>query len=260
MKNKINSISGIALGIIMLLLYGCEKSEIITIDPENAGIAFYIVGNGTETDSLSYSFAYNSTELEKDTIFINMRLTGEIKNFDREIGVVADEGTTAVQGTDFELPKIVLPAGTSTVKYPLVLFNKETLLTQDLRIVLKVIETKDLKIGALGREIGTTTIVNNTIQISATTVNTDRYVVNFNNKLTEPDYWLELESYGYGTFSITKFQFMLKTLGTDKIDAVLQWNYNQTLSYLVQMQNALQSYEQENGLMIDENGLPVAFE
>lgn len=53
---------------------------------------------------------------------------------------------------------------------------------------------------------------------------------------------------------------MLKTLGTDKIDAVLQWNYNQTLSYLVQMQNALQSYEQENGPMIDENGLPVAFE
>lgn len=260
MKNKINPIFGSILFLIVLLTCSCEKSEIMTIDPDNAGIAFFIVSNGSATDSLSYSFAYNTSEIEKDTVFINMRLTGETKPFDREIGVEAAEGTTAVLGKDFELPKIILPAGASTVKYPLVLFNTPALLTDDLRILLKVTETKDLKIGALGREIGTSTIIDGNLQISATTVNTDRYLIKFNNKLSEPDYWAELQYYGYGTFSITKFQFMLKILGTEKMDVVLEWNYNQTIGYLVQMQNALADYEAANGPMVDENGLPVVFE
>ncbi|WP_281631577.1 DUF4843 domain-containing protein [Flavobacterium luteolum] len=260
MKNKINLYSALLMIFFVLVFSSCEKSEIITIDENYGGIAFFTASGSTEADSLSYSFAYNTTELERDTIFIDMRLTGEIKSYDREIGVTAAEGTTAVQGVNFELPKVMLPAGEYAVKYPLVLFNTPDLTTKDFRIVLKVIETKDLKIGALGREIGTTVIANGGIRNSSTTINMDKYVVNFNNKLTEPDYWAGLEASGYGTFSITKFQFMLKTLGTEKMELAAQWNYNQTLSYLVQMQNALQAYEQQNGEMIDENGQPVLFE
>lgn len=259
MKNLYKT--GLALLTVVLssVFNSCDQAELIGYDASYDGIAFYIAGNGTEADSLSYSFAYNTEVLEKDTIFIKMRLVGKLSDSDRAIKVIADEGTTAIAGTHYKLPDIVLPAGEGTIDYPLVLFNTADLKTNDYKIKLKIVASDDLKVGAIGREVGTTNIVNGSASVTSTTINLDHYTVNFNNKLSEPSYWTDLTYYDYGTFSVTKFQFMLKTLGADLMNSAPTWTYNQTLNYRIKLINALTAYEATNGPLLDENGVQVKF-
>lgn len=252
-----------ALAVLTLLLNmlvaSCDQSELPLYDESYDGIAFYIAGNNTETDSLSYSFAYNTEQLKTDTLFIKMRLVGTLKDTERAIKVVAAEGTTAKAGVNYKLSDIVLPAGKGFINYPLILYNTPDLETNDLKIVLKIEATEDLKIGAVGRELGTSALFDGTVTTTSTTINLDHYIVKFNNKLSEPDYWTDLESYDYGSFSIAKFQFMLKTLGTETMNKANEWTYNQLLNYRIKLKNALVEYEKINGALIDENGLPVQF-
>jgi hypothetical protein len=258
MKNILRQGLSIAAVLFTVVFTSCDQTELIRYDDNYDGIAFFISGT-SEADSLTYSFAYNTEELEKDTIFIKMRLLGKFKDTDRAIKVIADEGTTAAPGVHYELPDIVLPAGKGYVNYPLILFNTDDLKTNDYKIKLKIVATDDLKVGAVGREIGTTTLVNGSASTTSTTINLDSYTVNFNNKLSKPDYWTNLNAYGYGTFSITKFQFMLKTLGSELMNSVNDWSYNQTLNYRIKLINALNEYESANGPLLDENSVPVKF-
>jgi hypothetical protein len=248
----------IFIAFIIILFNSCDKSEITPYNSVYDGIAFYIAGDNSETDSLSYSFAYNTEHLEKDTIYIKMRLSGEIKSYDREIGVESTKATTATENVHFDLPNIVLPAGEGFINYPLIIYNTPDLTENDYKIVLKIVPTKDLLVAPLGREIGTTTVTGTGISNSATTINIDKFTVKFNNKLTAPEYWSLLNS-SYGSFSITKFQFMLKILGADAMNSVPEWSYNQTINNRIKMQNALIDYVNENGPMIDENNEVVSF-
>ncbi|MFD2943338.1 DUF4843 domain-containing protein [Flavobacterium notoginsengisoli] len=248
----------VVLMLFAIVFTSCDQAELIEYNDNYDGIAFFIAGTA-EADSLSYSFAYNTDELERDTIFIKMRLVGKLRDSDRTIKVVADQGTTATAGIHYELPDIVLPAGEGYVNYPLVLLNADDLKTTDYKIKLKIVATEDLKVGATGREIGTTTVINGSTSTSTTTINLDHYTVNFNNKLTEPDYWSSLVIYGYGSFSITKFQFMLKTLGSELMNGAADWSYNQTLNYRIKLINALGEYETANGPLLDENDEKVQF-
>lgn len=258
MKNILRQGLALAAVLFAAVLTSCDQTELIRYDDNYDGIAFFIDGSN-EADSLSYSFAYNTEELEKDTIFIKMRLVGKYKDADRAIKVIADEGTTATAGVHYELPDIVLPAGEGYINYPLVLFNTDDLKTKDYKIKLKITDSDDLKVGAVGREVGTTTLVNGAASTTGTTINLDHYTVNFNNKLSQPDYWTNLTNYGYGTFSVTKFQFMLKILGSELMTTVNDWSYNQTLNYRIKLINALNEYQAANGPLLDENGVQVKF-
>ena len=226
---------------ILLLTIACKQQEVPTYSGED-GIAFYI--DRYESDSLNYSFAFSVEPINRDTIFLKMRVSGAAANHARTIKVKAGAGTTARLGIDYELPEIVLPAGALTVNYPVIVLNSPDMLNSTYRLVAEVAESSDFVLGATGVEIGTTTALKS-------------MAINITNQLLEPTYWEEVVS-AFGTFSVTKFKFMIQTTGlTDfSYDAIgVDGYYNMP----VRLRNALEAYHAENGPLIDEYGEEVTF-
>jgi hypothetical protein len=235
----------ILIGIGCLL--ACSKEK---VQPYNdvAGIAFYIKSDGTEADSISYSFALQAGEKERDTIFVKMRIVGSPSATDREIKVKAAPGTTATEGKDYIFPAINMPAGSSTVLYPIVLLKSDRLDTETVRLVAEISGNKDFEPGATGRETGGT-------------INIHTYTIDFNNQLIMPGYWGLIDGY-FGSFSITRYKFMISVFGTADfapVEAGGKLTYADMINYPVKLRNALAAYEAVNGPLIDEFGNRVTF-
>ncbi|WP_432713868.1 DUF4843 domain-containing protein [Pedobacter sp.] len=236
MKRIIN-IYWLAIAILM----GCQKEDVSFYNGES-GISFYL--NNNEVDSLNYSFAYNAFEKKSDTLFIKMRLQGYVSNSDRKVKVTAADGTTAKEGVDFILPEAVLKAGENTISYPLVVNNTAKMNEEAYLIKLQVAASEDLKVSALGKEIGNTTA-------------TDTYKVWVSNILLKPVYWTEMQSY-YGVFSKTKYRFMVQTLGITDF-SLKNVGYYGAYNYPLKLRIALLEYEKVNGELIDEFNNRISF-
>ncbi|MFT4093527.1 MAG: DUF4843 domain-containing protein [Niabella sp.] len=232
----------ISVIIIFLLLFSsCKKDEIKSYDGSE-GISFYI--GQYDADSLSYSFAFSFTPKTRDTVFIKMRVTGAAKDYDRTISVKAAAGSTAREGVDYILPEVALPADSLTINYPVIVLNSAEMTTQTFRLITEVVPNEDFEQGAIGQEVGLTYNVKN-IKLDIT------------NRIVEPSYWSSVASV-FGTFSQTKFQFMVEVTGlTDfSFDAIgIDGYYNLP----VKLRNALAAYEAVNGPLIDEFGNRVTF-
>lgn len=226
---------------VVFLLASCRKEAVMTFQGPD-GITFYT--DKYEADSLTYSFAFAITEKSRDTVWLKMRVSGTVSDKPRRILVKAGEGTTAVNGRDYILPEAFLPAGTLTVKYPVVLLNSPEMKTTVFRLVLQVAESGDLIVGAIGQEMGQTTSL-------------DKFVIQVSNQLVEPAYWPDISS-RFGAFSATKFRFMIQVTGLTEfsVEAIgIDGLYNLP----VKLKNALDEYEVEHGPLIDENGNEVTF-
>lgn len=229
---------------ILTLAFACKKEEVPTFSDKD-GIAFYYTGE--ETDFiLAYSFALNAAPIEKDTVFVDMRITGKIADHDRLVKVRAGSATTAREGIDYSLPEVFIPAGQYAIKYPVVVFKTPEMANETFDLFLELEESDDFILGVVGREpvTGTTNAVKAQVTI------TDR--------LSKPVYWDAFSLQYFGEFSVRKFQFMIEVTGlidfsSASIDAEDQVNMP------VRLRNALNRWEAINGTMLDENGLPVTF-
>lgn len=226
---------------IIIFVLACRKSEISTYSSSN-GIAFFV--GEFEPDSLMYSFAFAPVELQRDTIYLRMRIQGPAADHSRQINLTADTGSTAREGVDYIFPAFEVPAGAITVNYPLIVLNSPEMKTTTFRLVARVEENKDFVPGATGEEIG------GTIAIA-------RMKIDITNRIATPQYWFDVEG-AFGQFSETKFKFMVQVTGlTDfSYEAIgVDGYYNLP----VKLRNALSEYEAENGPLLDENGNPVTF-
>lgn len=231
----------ITMLLFFLSLMGCKKQETIYYQGEES--VSFVLGK-FESDSLSYTFAFDPVPKERDTIYLKMRIQGPAQDRPRRIVLKAVEGTTAVLNEDFIIPSFSVPAAAITVDYPIILINSEKMKTKSVRIVLDVAESEDFLPGGVGQEIGETFAVNT-------------YKIWVSNKPDKPSYWDDV-AYYFGEFSAEKLRFMISTLGIadfsyEKIGAYGLYNYPVTL------RNALAKYEDMNGPLIDEFGDPVTF-
>lgn len=234
----------ILLAIITLTACKKEKTEVFN---GKAGISFYYVASGG-ADSTNFSFANQIVQKSRDTIFVRMRVMGTAVNYDREIEVKALPATTAKEGVNFILPKIILPADSLNTTYPIVLINSEDLKTNTYHLEVAVAENKDFVQGVVG-------------QANITTRNIPLYKINFNNQLIQPDYWKYIANY-FGDYSNVKYRFMIDVCGfsdfkPDSIGGTL--SYSDFLNYNVKLKNALKIYEDANGPLLDETGQQISF-
>lgn len=225
----------------MIFILGCKKDQLPSYNG-NDGISFYTDLN--DPDSINYSFALQPTNKSRDTILINMRLVGKLSDKSRSIKLRALNGSTARQDTDYILPVIELPANQFTIKYPLIVLNTPEMKVQTFKLVLGVDPTGQLGTGASG------TAIDNS-------VNHDKKHISITNQLIQPDYWTSI-SLLFGTFSIVKFQFMIKTTGLINYDANVT-GIGALFRIQTQLRNALAVYERLNGPLIDEFGNQVIF-
>jgi hypothetical protein len=107
--------------VVLMLLVSCKKGPQAVFSGKD-GITFYYK-SGAEQDSISYSFSFNTTPKAKDTVWVKMRLVGNLSKQQRQIKVVAGPGSSAIEGKHFILPDYYLPADSFQVKYPVVLLS-----------------------------------------------------------------------------------------------------------------------------------------
>jgi hypothetical protein len=241
---KVMKSRNILIALVALLFASCAKDEVSFYSGED-GITFYLDAN--EKDSTAYSFAMNLQTLELDTIPVKMRIQGYVSNVDRKVKVVAAEGTTATEGVDFVLPEVVVPAGASTIVYPLIVKNTPIMRDKSLRIVMKVSDSEDFKVGTLGREIG------NTVSIST-------YKVDVSNIILDNARWDEKsDQFKYfGKYSYEKYRFMVTVLGvTDFTSAAI--GFYGMYNYPIILRQKLAEHEAQYGpIYVKVNGVETS--
>ncbi|RFS20667.1 DUF4843 domain-containing protein [Chitinophaga silvatica] len=185
---------------IVGLLYSCKKEDISSyaVDKDN------IYLNYKNTDSLVYSFAYHP-ELEKDTIWLPIIISGKRVSFDRQFTVIAvDTSTTAVKDQHYQALKssYTLPADSGTVKVPIILLNTDAeLANKSVKLTVRVEGGDDFG-SLLPTDIRSKEIL-------------------FSNRLEQPawwPYWGQL-----GKYSRVKHQLFLIASGTT--DLVIPGSY-----------------------------------
>lgn len=225
----------------IVLLFGCKKEEVPFFSGK-PGINFYL--SQSQIDSLTYSFAYNLEELDKDTVFLRMRVMGAAADHPRHIKIEAGEGTTARAGEHYALPETYLPAGELEVDYPVVIFNTPEMLQQVFDLILDVAPSEHLGIGARGAYITPGRAVS-------------RYKIKMTNILEQPAYWGQVQSV-FGPFSQVKYRFMVRVLGMTDF-SLNSIGTSGRFNYPLALRIALAEYEEENGPLIDENDILVTF-
>lgn len=228
--------------LLLALSFTACKKEKVEGYKGGTGIYFYNIYG----DSVNYSFANQVGIVVTDTIFVDMQVMGPLSDQPRDVLVVPAEGTTAVEGTHYKLPKMVLPANQYTLRYPVVIYNAPDLKTKTVRLVLKVGQSKDLGQGASGYS-------NVRGHVS--------YKINFNNQMIKPDYWLYIQNY-FGDYSNVKYKFMIDVLGISNLRPDVNGGtipYSDFINYNGTLKNALEAYNALHGPLLDETGKEVSF-
>ncbi|WP_291906929.1 DUF4843 domain-containing protein [Chitinophaga sp. CB10] len=179
------------IAVLACLLYSCTKEEIGPYDLSRDNI--YL--NYKNTDSLVYSFAYHP-DLERDTIWLPVIISGKVADHDREFVVTAvDRASSAVRGLHYEPLKstYTMPADSGTISIPIVLLNVDTaLINKSVDLTLEVSGGKDFASDLPGR------------------IRSKRIL--FSSRLEEPAWWMYWGQ--LGRYSRVKHQLFLISSGT----------------------------------------------
>lgn len=236
---------------MVFTLFSCKKEAVETYQGKD-GVSFfaYTYEQLNTTAVRSYSFAFQATEKQRDTLFIPMRITGKLSDQPRTVMLKTAQGTTATAGVDFELKEFTVPAGASKFNYPLILLNSAGMASNVYRIVLEPAETKDFILGTLGQTPETVT--------NQGTEENFRYLkIDVSGMYVRPAYWDLLDA-DFGEFSAEKYKFMVKILGITDF-SFENIGSDGLLNYPVTLRNALAAYEAANGPLLDENGQQISF-
>lgn len=230
--------------LVLTAFLSCKKEEVMTYEGEN-GVAFYEYYQITNPRIYSFSTTANLAKV-KDSIFVEMQVSGKLADYPRKIRIKTVTGTTARAGVDYDFPEeITLPAGSYKTRYPIVVYKTPQMMLDTMILIVEPVETVDFKIGAAG----TIPRKNNSLSDEQLFTQLKLYV---NDMLTKPTNWNET---AYGVFSSVKLRFMMKQYPTASANSFA----STSATRLPVLRAALSAYEAANGPMIDESNIRVAF-
>lgn len=173
--------------IIAWIFMSCKKQALQSYE-NDPRINVEFVKNETVSDSVFYSFVIKNTSVVKDTIPITANIMGEPADHDRVIKLEADpSGTTAMEGTHYELGELIMPANAYSAELPVIIKRTDDLQEKTIRLTLRVVASADFKPGA---------------------PELSRVVIVWNDILSKPSNWDELWDLIFGAYSRTKHQFI----------------------------------------------------
>lgn len=250
---------GLLTCLILLMMTSCDKEEVDTFDTSYSALNIWVgTSAGAVYDKTTYNYSYAYTE---GTVTFNAKISGMPANHDRTFRIEPYGGDSALVANTIRTEDYVIKAGETTGTFS-VYFNTQKLPDPTL------FSDRD-------GEIHFRMVPNDTFAIG--TENHQSFTVVLKNYLAKPDNWdtanyprIALSKY-FGTYSRTKYQFMIEVLGL--VDFVISYNastsYDEATNtvsssyavYLQQlMQKALQDYNSTHETpLTDEYGLPVAF-
>jgi hypothetical protein len=222
----------------LMLLISCQNEGFYYQDEARArveGPYEWALG----TDSMAYSFAFYPSSVTETAMNMTLFVMGKTTQEDRVVKIEVVKNETTALPQQYDCPnEIKVPANSYSVPFNIVLKRTPDLVTKSVRLRIRIVDSEDFKIGV---------------------VEHNGFTFIWNDMLSKPRNWDELEEF-FGTFSLTKFRFIIDTLGIGEFDTkTMTWG--QLNNYRIVMKNALTSYNEAHpgNPMKDENGQLVSF-
>lgn len=190
------------LGLIMAwMLCACEEDNKLMYDESSRVLNLWFGSESTEgrVDSTEYNYAYRPLGTDLDSVTFYVKLAGvpleEDCTFDLE--VTGGDVSSVIVDKHYVLPSYVLKAGTTGGDYPIYLKNTSDFKDKAFTLALALKENVKLETGV--KEYATLKLI-------------------VKDREEKPAYWDEDPAYMplknfFGTYSRTKYQFMIKVTG-----------------------------------------------
>ena len=222
-------------GLLSLLSISCKKDKLMLFDQKSK---VYIYKTSLEwlesyltRDSMTYSFATGPAAISTDTVFVPLRIMGDVENYDRKVNYELME-TSLADKESYELLPALIKANKFDGNIPIRIKRTAALEKTEGRLWLRIIASEDFEPGIID-------------QLT--------YLIKINDFLSRPATW---NDYYFGDYSTVKYDFIIKITGYIKFD---NYNQSETLYIAQTCKNALREYEELYGPLYDENGVPVTF-
>lgn len=196
---------------LLALSVSCQKDEIMTFNLEDTGIYFQ---NGGQTrlfinsesyyDSIDFSFGVTSEHVKDTIIYAKLKTMGKVKEYDRPVKMSIDAAyTTAEEGKHYtvDLGKAVIPAGSSSIEFPITLHRASDLMNNKVQLMLKLEDNEHFKI-IFTEQKNTNVHADEGAQIMA-----DRFKILISEIYTQPGYWSTATGY-FGTWTVDKYKYI----------------------------------------------------
>lgn len=204
----------IILSIVFLSLLGvtsCDKDEIETYSSTDniyfsAAVFPVIVQDGSfkTIDSTGFSFGYDNASIVSRTIKIPIRVQGRTSASDRMVRISVDPLSTAVVGTDFELPPtFMIRAGQVIDTLSVKVLRTGAIKAKALTMVLNLEENEFFTTKMKSKVINT---------LTKKTLSFTRFKVSFDDILGQPIGW---SISNYGVFTTKKLFLMSEQMNLD---------------------------------------------
>lgn len=236
------TIKSIAMPLIaMALCWACAQDERLMFD-QPASVYFY---KWADYDSISYTFATRPESLVKDTVYLPVRLFGDVAAHDRLIRIAAADTSSAKAGYHYELGQTVLPAHAVRVDIPVYIYRRAGLKDSTVVVNFLLAESDELGLGYPINPRGAQYV---------TPLEHKLYITDI---LQKPANWEGTWRPLFGEYSEVKFRFLIGATGR------VVWTgavYPQDSQFMAQKARLeLISYVEANGPLIDEFGDEVVF-
>ncbi|MGJ1285116.1 DUF4843 domain-containing protein [Sphingobacterium spiritivorum] len=226
----------IIIGLFCLINIACQKDKLISFDEKPKVYIYkstqYWVPSFFVKDSVTYSFAVRQENIEKDTVFIPLRIMGNAVNRDRKVNYELMNNSLADKES-YQLLPAIIKTGKFDGHIPVLVKKTNSIKEKESRLWIKIIASEDFDTGI---------------------VNQLTYLIKINNYLSKPITWSD---YRFGKYSNTKYRLIIENTGYISFD---EFNDSE-MAYIVQTcKNALLDYEsQNNSQLMDEDNEPVVF-
>lgn len=241
MQPKPISFLSILLSMLALLHTGCTKEKALMYEDDPR---VYFKKYNVAHDSVNYSFAVKDPAQLVDSVYLQLRIMGNARPYDREINIQLSDTSTARQGYHFVLGPQIMPAGQYETKIPVYLYRRPGLKDSTITADFIIGASKDFQPGY--DDLPTVAVTNRL-----------HYKISMDDRLVKPERWDGMLAPYFGAWSLVKLNFMIRATGR------LDWTvliYPNELSNLSQLsREAMSMYVAANGPLIDENGAVVEF-
>lgn len=239
---------------LVFILVGCAEDERLMYEDVDR-VYFTIVSPGINSsgpgvnDSLNYSFAFATADVQRDTIYLRCRISGKAADRDRRINIIAEQGSNAKAGYHYQVVNPIIPAGAYENEVPVIVYRKPGLQDSLVTARLRIIDSEDLLAGYND--------VSTAWPVSRAKYTRQEFKLTITDRLVKPANWDNSWFSSFGEYSAVKIRFISNATGFTNWTGTV---FPQDRAFLVQTAYyALYEYELANGDLLDENGKPVKF-
>ncbi|MDR2414264.1 MAG: DUF4843 domain-containing protein [Odoribacteraceae bacterium] len=240
---KTNHITRLFL-LFPVLLVACQEVAVNKYE-DDPSLYFYRGtldnrGNG-QFDSLAYSFYLEESSRLRDTLWIEVRLSGSPASIARNAPVaqILTGNDDAVAGTHYialddpEVKSLVaLPSNAVKVKLPIILLRDPSLKSTERRLLLEISTNEHFSVGIREQS---------------------RFLVRFSDLAVQPANWTAAWQSVFGAWGAVKMRFIIDRVGFSEFDNTTM--LSDMKDYLkTKAKQKLAEYEAANGYLYEDDG------